>query len=77
MKGDYTNKDPIIDEWIRNFGKAGVPVYVYYPPDGCDYIMFSEILTFSVLEENIPLASPLASKKKRLDDSMFLIQPSN
>ena len=73
MKGDYTNKDPVIDEWIRKFGKAGVPVYVYYPPDGSDYIMFPEILTFSVLEENIPLAS----KKKRLDDSLFLIQPSN
>ncbi|MCK5200705.1 MAG: thioredoxin family protein [Spirochaetales bacterium] len=73
MKGDYTNKDPVIDEWIRKFGKAGVPVYVYYPPDGIDYIMFPEILTFSLLEENIPPAS----KKKRLDDSMFMIQPSN
>ncbi len=72
MKGDYTNKDPVIDEWIKNFGKAGVPVYVYYPPDGSDYILFPEILTFTILEENIPLAA----KKKRLDDSMFLIQPS-
>ena len=73
MKGDYTNKDPVIDEWIRKFGKAGVPVYVYYPPDGSDYIMLPEILTFSVLEENIPLVH----KKKRLDDSLFMIQPSN
>ncbi|MCK5672829.1 MAG: thioredoxin family protein [Spirochaetales bacterium] len=73
MKGDYTNKDPVIDEWIKMFGKAGVPVYAYYPPNGSDYILFPEILTFSILEENIPLASKL----KRLDDSMFLIQPSN
>ena len=73
MKGDYTNKDPVIDEWIKKFGKAGVPVYVYYPQDGSDYILFPEILTFSILEENIPIAS----KKKRLDDSIFLIQPSN
>lgn len=73
MKGDYTNKDPVIDEWIRKFGNAGVPVYVYYPPDGSDYILFPEILSFSLLEENIPLVS----KKKRLDDSMFLIQPDS
>ncbi len=73
IKGDYTNKDPEIDEWIKKFGKAGVPVYVYYPPDGGDFIIFPEILSFSLLEENIPLTS----KKKRLDDSMFLIQPSN
>jgi thiol:disulfide interchange protein len=73
MKGDYTNKDPVIDEWIKIFGKAGVPVYAYYPPDGSDYILFPEILTFSILEEKIPLPS----KKKRLDDSMFLIQPNN
>lgn len=73
MKGDYTSKDPIIDEWIRKFGKAGVPVYVYYPPDGSDYIMFPEILTFSLLEDNIPLEG----KKKRIGDSLFLIQPGN
>ena len=73
MKGDYTNKDPVIDEWIKKFGKAGVPVYVYYPPDGGDYIILPEILSFSILQENIP---PI-SKKKRLDDSIFLIQPSN
>ena len=73
MKGDYTNKGPLIDEWIRKFGKAGVPVYVYYPPDDSNYILFPEILTFSLLEENIPLVS----KKKRLDDSMFLIQSTD
>lgn len=73
MKGDYTNKDPVIDKWIKNFGKAGVPVYAYYPPDGRDYILFPEILTFTILEDNIPPVS----KKKRLDDSLFLIQPSN
>ena len=73
IKGDYTNKDPVIDEWIKKFEKAGVPVYVYFPPNGGDYILFPEILSFSLLEENIPLIS----KKKRLDDSMFLIQPSN
>lgn len=72
MKGDYTNKDPIIDQWIRKFGKAGVPVYVYYPSDGSDFFVFPEILSFALLETNIPLQA----EKKRLDDSLFLIQPS-
>ncbi len=73
MKGDYTNKDPLIDKWIKKFGKAGVPVYVYYPPDGSDYILLPELLSFKILEDYIPVQNT----NKKLDDSLFLIQSSN
>ena len=72
MKGDYTNKDPLIDKWIKKFGKAGVPVYVYYPPDGSDYILLPELLSFNILEDYIPVQNA----NKKLDDSLFLIQPN-
>ncbi len=72
MKGDYTNKDPVIDEWIRKFGKAGVPVYAYYPADGSDYVLLPEILSWSIMEKYIPIKTV----KKRLDDSLFMIQPN-
>jgi len=73
MKGDYTNKNPLIDEWIRIFGKAGVPVYAYYAPGADNFILLPEILSFKILEEAIPFPET----KKKLDDSLFLIQPSN
>ena len=72
MKGDYTNKDPLIDTWIKKFGKAGVPVYAYYPADGSDYILLPELLSFKILEDYIPAKNT----KKKLDDNLFLIQPS-
>ncbi len=75
MKGDYTNKDPLIDIWIKKFGKAGVPVYVYYPPDGSDYILLPELLSFKILENYIPAHNAVQNVNKKLDDSLFLIQP--
>jgi len=72
MKGDYTNKDPLIDKWIKKFGKAGVPVYAYYPADGSNYILLPELLSFRILEDYIPVQNA----NKKLDDSLFLIQPS-
>ncbi len=30
--GDWTNEDPAITEYLNNFGRNGVPIYVYYGP---------------------------------------------
>lgn len=69
LYGDYTKKDSLIGEWIQKYGKAGVPVYVYYPPKSSDYILFPELLSWSILEDKI-------NKKpdKKLDDSDFFSQ---
>lgn len=45
LRGDYTNKDPVIFEWIQKFGKAGVPVYAYYAPGAKEAKVLPEILT--------------------------------
>ncbi|MBK1719911.1 protein-disulfide reductase [Thiocystis violacea] len=34
LKGDWTNRDPAITDYLSGFGRNGVPLYVYYPSDG-------------------------------------------
>jgi thiol:disulfide interchange protein DsbD len=34
LKGDWTNRDRQISEKLAEFGRSGVPLYVYYPPGG-------------------------------------------
>ncbi len=70
LHGDYTKRDPLIGTWIEHYGKAGVPVYAYYPPGADHYILLPEILTWSILEEKIDNSTP-----QKLDGSNFLRQP--
>ena len=34
--GDWTNEDPVITEYLRSFGRNGVPIYVYYARPDAD-----------------------------------------
>ncbi|MBN2626901.1 MAG: thioredoxin family protein [Spirochaetales bacterium] len=52
MVGDYTLNDDVIGSWLTQFDRAGVPLYVYYPP-GEDPRILPEILTRKILEESI------------------------
>ena len=31
LVGDWTNEDPLITEWLQYYGRAGVPLYLYFP----------------------------------------------
>ena len=31
VMGDWTNQDPTIAEWLQRYGRAGVPLYLYFP----------------------------------------------
>lgn len=31
LKGDWTNRDPAITSYLREFNRSGVPIYVFYP----------------------------------------------
>ncbi len=70
LYGDYTRKDPLIGKWIENYGKAGVPVYVYYPPGSDHYILLPEILSWNILEKKIG-----KNVSKKLDGDNFLSKP--
>jgi thiol:disulfide interchange protein DsbD len=34
LKGDWTRQDPGITAFLRDYGRSGVPLYVYYPAGG-------------------------------------------
>ena len=56
LKGDWTNSDPIITEYLASFSRNGVPLYVYYPasssPDTTPTVL-PQILTPSIVIEAI------------------------
>ena len=31
LKGDWTNRDDEITQLLSEFGRSGVPLYIYYP----------------------------------------------
>jgi len=51
LKGDFTQYDPVIASWLKDWGKAGLPAYALYVPGKKDPLMLPEILTFANLEE--------------------------
>jgi thiol:disulfide interchange protein DsbD len=44
MVADWTASDPAITALLTSFGRAGVPLYVYYPPHG-EPVVLPQILT--------------------------------
>jgi len=44
LVGDWTNKDDRITAYLRQFGRDGVPLYVYYKPGG-EGVVLPQILT--------------------------------
>jgi thiol:disulfide interchange protein len=44
LKADWTNEDADITALLRQFGRAGVPCYVVYPPSGSP-IVLPEVIT--------------------------------
>lgn len=74
LYGDYTSRDPLIGEWIRKYGKAGVPVYAYYPPGSSDYRVLPEILTWNSIEKAVK-TDQKKNAVKTLDGSSFFSKP--
>jgi thiol:disulfide interchange protein len=66
LKGDWTRANPEITELLRRFGRAGVPLYLFYPGSGQEPRVLPQILTAGLVLDEIKarpaLASPLPSK---------------
>ncbi len=45
LKGDWTRQDPAITAFLRDHGRDGVPLYVYFPADGGEAEVLPQILT--------------------------------
>lgn len=53
MVADWTNEDKEISEALKNYNKAGVPLYVFYPNNGESYVIMPEIITSNIIKEVI------------------------
>ncbi|HLY89077.1 MAG TPA: protein-disulfide reductase DsbD domain-containing protein [Acetobacteraceae bacterium] len=51
MRGDWTRQDPHITDYLRENGRDGVPLYVYYPPSGQPQILPQILTENTVLSE--------------------------
>ena len=51
MKGDWTRQDPRITDYLRENGRDGVPLYVYYPPSGPPQVLPQILTENTVLSE--------------------------
>ncbi|CCV07435.1 Thiol:disulfide interchange protein DsbD,putative (fragment) [Mesorhizobium metallidurans STM 2683] len=62
LKADWTNQDPTITAFLERFGRAGVPLYVFYPPGQIEPVVLPQILTPSIVVDAItPVTAASAS----------------
>lgn len=52
IRADWTNSDPAITGWLAQFGRNGVPLYVYYPPSG-EPVVLPQVLTPAIVREKL------------------------
>jgi thiol:disulfide interchange protein len=53
LKGDWTRQDPAITEFLREQGRDGVPLYLYYGPNAASAEVLPQILTEATLLEAV------------------------
>lgn len=53
LKADWTNKNEAIANQLAAYGRAGVPLYIYYPAGGEEAVKLPQILTPSLWLEHI------------------------
>ena len=47
LKGDWTNRDPEITALLKELGRAGVPLYLYWAPGADKPLILPQVLTES------------------------------
>ena len=53
LKGDWTRQDPAISEFLREQGRDGVPLYLYYGPHAAAAEVLPQILTETTVLEAV------------------------
>lgn len=76
LKGDWTNQDEHITNYLDKFGRNSVPLYVYYPKGSGVPKVLPQILTVTTLIDSIDSAnssnlSSLPANGKPLSNSTF------
>jgi thiol:disulfide interchange protein len=59
MKGDWTNRDPVITQVLRRFGRGGVPFYAVFPAGRLEEpIVLPELITKDIVLDALEKAGP-------------------
>ncbi|MDX1513515.1 MAG: protein-disulfide reductase DsbD family protein [Gammaproteobacteria bacterium] len=53
MTGDWTDRDPRLTALLERFGRAGVPLYVYFPGGGAEPKVLPQVLTESIVADTL------------------------
>ncbi|NWH07360.1 MAG: thioredoxin family protein [Alphaproteobacteria bacterium] len=56
LKGDWTNRDPVISRVLEAYGRAGVPLYLYFAPNADHAEILPQLLTEGILLSSIESA---------------------
>lgn len=57
LKGDWTNRDPLITQALAEHGRAGVPLYLMYGADGGEPAVLPQLLTPGIVEKAVRKAA--------------------
>lgn len=53
MKGDWTNRNAEIANLLTQYGRAGVPLYLYFPKGQSEAVVLPEVLSIGVIADAI------------------------
>lgn len=53
MKGDWTRRDPKITNLLTNYGRSGVPLYLYFAPGSTQAVVLPQLLTPEIVLDAI------------------------
>jgi thiol:disulfide interchange protein DsbD len=53
MKGDWTRRDPKITEILTDYGRSGVPLYLYFAPGRAQPVVLPQLLTPDIVLDAI------------------------
>ena len=66
LKGDWTNRDAEITRFLAEFGRSGVPLYLYYPPGSWSKpAILPQILTAQIVTQAFTAADITANNSIR------------
>jgi len=57
LKGDWTNRDTEITEYLAHFGRNGVPLYVVYPDGEGEPEVLPQLLTPDIVQTALERAA--------------------
>jgi thiol:disulfide interchange protein len=58
LKGDWTRRDEAITRYLAQFGRTGVPLYVWYPGGGASPVVLPQLLTEAIVVDALASSTP-------------------